>query len=243
MDLLDPLAWIIILGSFVSTAISSAFGVGGGFVMIAILSSILPITAMVPVHSVMMVGLSLSRTWYFKNDIYWPIVVPFVIGAVIGAFSGTFLYVGLSEVFIAVSIAVLMLLATWTPEIKLKRDIPHPFFLVGVVHSFLSALFSFGGVFQPIMVRTKLSKMQITATLAAGLMCMNTFKISGYVIFGFDFRPYLLVMLLAILAAFPAAKLGKALLHKISETQFRLVFKLIMTIFAARLLYRAWLLA
>ena len=92
------------------------------------------------------------------------------------------------------------------------------------------------------MVRTKLNKLQITATLAAGLMFMNIFKIVGYSTFGFDFSPYLLVMLLAILVAFPAAKLGKAMLHKISEKQFRYVFKIIMTLFAARLLYRAWVL-
>jgi uncharacterized membrane protein YfcA len=242
MDLLDPLAWIIIFGSFLSTAISSAFGIGGGFVMIAILSSILPITAMVPVHSVMMVGLSLSRTWYFRKDIHYPIVIPFVIGALIGAIAGTSLYIGLPEAFIAFSVAILMLLAVWVPDINFKREIPHPFFLIGLLHSFLSALFSFGGLFQPVMVRTKLNKLQITATLAAGLMFMNAFKIVGYVTFGFDFSPYMVVMLLAILVAFPAAKLGKAMLHKISEKQFRQVFKIIMTIFAARLLYRAWVL-
>jgi uncharacterized membrane protein YfcA len=242
MDLLDPIAWIIIFGSFLSTAISSAFGIGGGFVMIAILSTILPISAMVPVHSVMMVGLSLSRTWYFRKDIHWSIVIPFVIGALIGAICGSSLYIGLPEVFIAFSVAMLMLLAVWLPDIKFKRKIPHPFFLVGLFHSFLSALFSFGGLFQPIMVRTKLNKLQITATLAAGLLCMNVFKISGYVTFGFDFGPYLTVMAVAILVAFPAAKLGKTMLHKISEKQFRIVFKIIMTVFATRLLYRAWVL-
>lgn len=242
MDLLDPLAWVIILGSFLSTAVSSAFGIGGGFVMIAILSSILPISAMVPVHSVMMVGLSLSRTWYFRKDIQWPIVIPFTMGALIGALAGTSFYVDLPEVFIAAAVALLMLLAVWTPEIKFKKEIPHPFFLIGLIHSFLSALFSFGGLFQPVMVRTRLNKLQITATLAAGLMCMNAFKISGYITFGFDFRPYYVVMALAIVVAFPAAKMGKALLHKISEKQFRTVFKVIMTVFAIRLFYRAWLL-
>ena len=39
-----------------------------------------------------------------------------------------------------------------------------------------------------------------------------------------------------------AAKMGKALLHKISEKQFRTVFKIIMTVFAVRLLHRAWVL-
>ena len=242
MDLLDPLAWLIILGSFLSTAVSSAFAIGGGFVMIAILSTFLPVSDMVPIHSTMMVGLSLSRTWYFRKDIHWPIVRPFVVGALIGAIVGTSVYVDLPEVLIAVSIAVLMLLAVWWPEVKFKREIPHPFFLVGLIHSFLSALFSFGGLFQPVMVRTKLNKMQITATLAAGLMSMNFFKIAGYVTFGFDFKPYLSVIVLAILVSFPAAKMGKALLHRISEQQFRRVFKIIMTVFAFRLLYRAWLL-
>ena len=120
MDLLDPLAWVIIFGSFLSTAISSAFGIGGGFVMIAILSTILPISAMVPVHSVMMLGLSLSRTWYFRKDIYYPIVIPFVIGALIGAIAGTSLYLDLPEAFIAFSVAVLMLLAVWLPDIKFR---------------------------------------------------------------------------------------------------------------------------
>jgi len=87
-----------------------------------------------------------------------------------------------------------------------------------------------------------LNKLQITATLAAGLMSMNFFKITGYVTFGFDFKPYLSVIVLAILVSFPAAKMGKAMLHKISEKQFRRVFKIIMTLFAIHLLYRAWLL-
>lgn len=240
MDLLDPLAWVIILGSFLSTAISSAFAIGGGFVMIAILSSILPISAMVPVHSVLMIGLSLSRAWYFRKDIHWPIVIPFVIGALIGAICGTSLYIDLPEVFIAVVIAVLMLLAVWLPEMKIKREIPHPFFLVGLIHAFLSSLFSFGGLYQPVMMRTKLNKLQITATLAAGLMFMNMFKISGYFTFGFDYKPYLSVLVVAILVAFPGAKMGKTMLHRISEKQFRSVFKIIMTVFAVRLLYRAW---
>lgn len=210
--------------------------------MIAILSNILPISAMVPVHSVMMVGLSLSRSWYFRQSIHWPIVIPFVIGATIGAIAGTFLYVDLPEYFIAGAVALLMLGATWAPDMKFKRDIPHPFFIVGLIHSFLSALFSFGGLFQPVMVRTKLTKLQITATLASGLMMMNFVKIAGYASFGFDYKPYLSVIVVAIIVSFPAAKIGKALLHHISEQQFRAVFKIIMTLFAVRLLYRAWLL-
>ena len=92
------------------------------------------------------------------------------------------------------------------------------------------------------MVRTKLNKLQITATLASGLLIMNVFKLSGYTSFGFDYKPYLSVIVMAILVSFHAAKMGKGMLHKISESQFRRIFKIIMTVFVLRLLYRAWLL-
>ena len=77
----------------------------------------------------MMLGLSLSRSWYFRKDIYWAIIIPFATGAFIGALAGTGLYVDLPEVFIAVVVALLMLLAIWVPEISFKRKIHHPFFL------------------------------------------------------------------------------------------------------------------
>jgi len=49
-------------------------------------------------------------------------------------------------------------------------------------------------------------------------------------------------IMLAILAGIPGAYLGKKLLHRIPERRFRLIFKLVMTCFALRLLHRAWVL-
>jgi len=69
---------------------------------------------------------------------------------------------------------------------------------------------------------------------------MNIFKVSGYTTFGFDYRPYLPVIAVAILASFPGAWLGKKLAHRIHEHHFRLIFKVIITLVAFRLLYRGW---
>lgn len=241
MELSDPIAWLIVVGSFFSSAISAAFAVGGGFVMLAIVSAVMPISTVVPIHSATLLGVSVGRTLFFFKHVDWGIARPFIVGALLGAPLGASIYVNLPEFVIASVIAVMMLAAVWMPTINWRPSFSHPFFYVGIVHALLSAMFSFGGLMQPLMMRTKLAKMQVIGTLAFSLFTMNLFKLAGYVSFGFDFRPYLTVILAAIVAGIPGALLGKRLVHHVSEDKFRLAFKIIMTVFAARLLYRAWL--
>ena len=153
------------------------------------------------------------------------------------------MYFDLSEFLLSLVIGLLILVAVWMPQqVKWGARFPVPFFWVGIAHAFLSTLFSFGGLFQPLMLRAALSKLQIVGTLSAGLLFMNVLKISAYTYYGFDYGPYSGVIVAAVLAAVPGAYLGKKLLHHIPEDRFRLIFSLIMTCFALRLLYRAWVL-
>ena len=242
MPLTDPLAFLIIASSFIAAVVSSAFAVGGGFVMVAVLSNILPMQMVVPVHSPMMLGLSLSRSWIFRRDTQWDIVAPFVLGCVIGVFGGSFLYFDLPPFLIALVIGLFTLMAIWLPPIKWRANIPAPFFWVGILHSFFSTLFSFGGLFQPIMIRRVMTRFRVVGTLAAGLLCMNMLKIAAYSWRGFDYRDWLGVIALSILVAVPGSIFGKKILHRISERKFRFWFRVVMTLCAARLLHRAWVL-
>lgn len=242
MSLFEPAAILIVLGSFFSAYVSAAFAVGGGFIMLAIVSSVVPITTAVPLHAWMMLGLSLGRSWYFRNEIVWRIVLPFLLGALIGVFIGGRVYFDLSEFLLSLVIGLLILAAVWMPKVGWGSRIPTPYFWVGVIHSFLSTLFSFGGLFQPLMIRAALSKLQIVGTLAAGLLLMNVLKLSAYSYYGFDYGPWLIVILGAVLAAIPGAYLGRKTLHRIPEDKFRLIFRIVMSCFALRLLYRAWIL-
>jgi uncharacterized membrane protein YfcA len=230
----------VVLTSFIAAAISGAFAIGGGFLMMGVCAAILPIAAVVPMHSALMLGTSLGRSYFFWKYVHWGITIPFILGCLIGAPAGTRVYVTLPETVIAVVVGVFMLGAVWFPPIGWRPRFRHPFFLVGVVHSFLSALFSFGGVMQPLMMRTRLDKMQVVATLAVSLLAMNVFKLGGYAAFGFDFRPYALLIALSVLAGVAGSGLGRRIVERLPEERFRLVFKLIMTVLALQLFYRAW---
>ena len=236
----DPHFWLLVFTSFVASAISGAFAIGGGFLMLAVVAAFLPVASMVPMHSVMMLGTSIGRGWFFWSFIQWRIVIPFVLGCVIGAPLGARIYLTLPEALIALVVGIFMLGAVWVPPLPWRIPLRHPFFVVGIVHSFLSAMFSFGGVMQPLMMRAQLDRMQVIATLAVSLLFMNLAKISGYMMFGFDFRPYLLLIGTAMLAGIAGAGVGRQLAERVPEEKFRLVFKVIMTVLAVRLLYRAW---
>lgn len=238
----EPLFWVVIAASFLSSCLSATFAMGGGFVMLALLASVLPLTAVVPIHSALMLGMSLGRAWFFREHVYRAVAVPFVIGCAIGAPLGAGIYLRLPEPVIAAVLCVFILAAVWAPPVKWRPRIPHPFFFVGIVHAFLSSMFAFGGLLQPLLMRSRLDRMQVIGTLAVSLVLMNVTKIAGYVGFGFDFRPYLLVIAAAILAGIPGAWLGRRLAMRVSEQRFRIVLRVMLTIVAARLAWRAWLL-
>ena len=99
--------------------------------MLAIISSVLPITSAVPLHSTMMLGLSLSRFWYFRKEVRWQIVAPFLLGCCIGVFFGGRVYFDLSEFLLSLVIGVLILAAVWMPKSKVGGQTSDAVFLGG----------------------------------------------------------------------------------------------------------------
>ena len=112
------------------------------------------------------------------------------------------------------------------------------FLPVGVAHSFLGTVFGVGTLLQPTILRTTLTKLQITGTLAACLLCMDVFKLTGYIAHGFDYRDYWPHIVCATIAGFIGTVAGKRVTHRVSEQTFRLVFKWLITLVAIRLIYR-----
>lgn len=235
-----PLVWLLTGTGFVSSLISATFGIGGGPLILVVLGLTLPVSAMVPLHSALALGLLVARQWHFRRHVAWDIVRAFVPGAFIGVLMGARLYVALPEEFIAVAVSLLILATVWFPPVRWRPSVSHPFFYVGVIHAFLSTLFSFGGLMQSLMIRTRLDRMQIIGTMSVALAVMTLIKTVSYATFGFDYRPYAWIITGAVLASFPGAALGKKLARRFREDRFRLAFRLLMTFLALRLMYKAW---
>jgi len=234
---IDSTFVIIVAGTFVASLFNAAFSAGGALIVLAITSTVLPVQAIVPVHSTLLIGSTATRILFFWDYIDWTLVRPFIVGSLVGAFLGARIYVALPEAIIAVAIALVMLVAIWLPGLSWRPRIRHPWAVVGFIHSFLSTLFAYGALLHAVILHTGLDRRQIVGTLGGCLAGMSVFKIAGYAFYGFDYRPYYAVIAAAVIVSFAGTAVGKMIVDRLSEERFRLVYRVLITASALRLLY------
>ena len=230
---------IIVVGSFVASVFNAMFSAGGALIILAITATVLPVQAIVPIHSALLIGSAVSRIALFRAHIDWSIVWPFLVGSLIGSLAGARAYIELPESILATAIGVLMLVALWLPQVTWRPRMRHPWAVVGLVHSFISTLFAYGAVLHAVVLHTTLNRRQIVGTMAGCLSGMSVFKIAGYAWFGFDYAPFYIVITAAFAASLIGSWLGKQMGDGLPENWFRLVYRALVTITAVRLLYSA----
>lgn len=234
---LDVATFVLVAGSFLAAVSNAAFSSGGAMIILAVTSTVLPVAAIVPIHSTLLIGSTASRAIVFRRHVDWQIAGPFLAGSVIAVAIASRIYFELPEKAIAAAIAVVMLVAIWLPGISWRPKLRHPWLIVGFAHSFLSTLFAYGALLHAIILHTGLNRRQVLGTMAVALTGMSVLKILGYTLNGFDYRPFLPVIALAIGAAFLGTAVGKLIAERISERLFRFVFRALVTLTAIRLLY------
>lgn len=232
---LDRALYVIVFGSFAAAFTNAAFANGGAMIILAVTSTVLPVAAIVPLHSTLLLGSTTSRAIVFREHVDWRIAAPFLVGSVVAVALAARLYVEIPEKAIAGAIGVVMLVAIWLPAVSWRPRIRHPWATVGFIHSFLSTLFAYGALFHAIILHTGLTRRQVVATMAASLTGMGIFKTIGYALNGFDYRPYLLTIGLSVVVAFVGTMVGKLVIDRISEKVFRAIFRVLVTVTAIRL--------
>lgn len=216
---------------------NAVFSAGGALIILAITSTVLPIQAIVPIHSTLLIGSTATRVLFFWEHIDWRIAGPFLVGSLFGALIGARVYIELPEALIATAISALMLVALWLPKVTWRPRIRHPWAIVGFIHTLISTLFAYGALLHSVILHTDLKRQQVVGTMAGGLTGMGVFKIAGYVFYGFDYSPYLVTIAAAVAVSFLGTAVGKKLGSRLSEDKFRLIYRVLITITALRLLY------
>jgi uncharacterized membrane protein YfcA len=234
---LDLTLVAIVAGSFLASVANAAFSAGGAMIILATTSTVLPISAVVPIHSTLLIGSTASRAAVFRKHVAWHIAVPFSLASIVAVAIAARLYFALPETMLATAIGIVMLVAIWLPAISWRPRIRYPWVVVGFVHSFLSTLFAYGALLHAVILHTGLTRRQIVGTMAVSLTAMGALKIAGYAANGFDYMPYLLTIALAVAASLLGTWVGKGINDRVSEETFRFVFRALVTLTALRLLY------
>ena len=88
---------LLIVASFFTSALTAAFGVGGGVAMLALMGLFVPVASLIPVHGAVQLGSNTGRAWHQRAFVRMDVAAPFIAGSVVGAIGGAFLVVQLPD--------------------------------------------------------------------------------------------------------------------------------------------------
>ena len=233
MPLLD--AGLLVAASLVTSFISAAFGIGGGFTLIALLALLLPPAALIPVHGIVQFGSNAGRVGIMLKDVVWRPVLPFVIGTVIGAGLGAMVVVQLPPWAVQLALGIFII---WAVFAKLPPIQQRYILLGGVVSSFLTMFFGATGNFIAAMVKSmNLEPVPHVATHSLMMTFQHFVKVLIFSLIGFQFGPYMILITGMLISGFIGTVIGSRFLSKAGGRYFKPVLNTILFLAATRLIW------
>jgi uncharacterized membrane protein YfcA len=233
MSLLD--AGLLVAASLVTSFISAAFGIGGGFTLIALLALLLPPAALIPVHGIVQFGSNAGRVGIMLKNVVWRPVLPFVMGTVIGASLGAMVVVQLPPWAVQVALGIFII---WAVFAKLPPIQQRYILLGGVVSSFLTMFFGATGNFIAAMVKSmNLEPVPHVATHSLMMTFQHFVKVLIFGLIGFQFGPYMILIIGMLISGFIGTIIGSRFLTKAGGRYFKPVLNTILSLAAARLIW------
>lgn len=233
-------AAFLIIASFFTSALTAAFGVGGGVAMLALMGLFAPVAALIPVHGAVQLGSNTGRAWHQRAHIRFDVAIPFIAGSLVGAVAGAFLVIQLPDALLKLVLGLFIVAVTWTriPGIdRLGRAglavgsaaMALLTMFVGATGPLLAAFF--GQIFSE-------DRKALIATHAAGMTVQHTLKIIVFGLAGFAFWQWLPLIAAMIGSGFLGTVYGSKLLDRLPEKSFRKWFKVGLTLLALDLVRR-----
>lgn len=229
---------ILIVAAFVTSMISAIIGMGGGIMLISIMSIAFPPNILIPIHGIIQLGSNLNRSIVYTKYINWKLTIPFMFGSILGGLLGSQILVQIPLRPYYIVLGTFILALTWLPKFNIPQ-FRGKFFLLGSSASFLSLFVGATGPYlAPFFLREKLDRFSLIATKASCQVSIHTAKIFVFFLAGFSIGPYIFIIGSMLTAGLLGTIAGKYLLGKVNEEIFRKIFKIVISFLALRLLYK-----
>lgn len=229
---------IVIAG--LTSAMTAAFGIGGGLTLLAVMIPLMPISAVVPVHGIVQFGSNAGRAVLQFRHVRYDVQLWFVLGALVGAAVGGVVAVDLPAVALKLLIGVFVLWSMWgkMPVIGAGNR-----FLIALGGAGSTLLTMFVGATGPFVMglyaHAKFTKEELVANFAGSMLVQHFLKIVVFGALGFAFGEWLPLALAMVLAGFAGTVVGTHILRKLPERVFRIALKTLLTVIGLELVFSA----
>ena len=234
-------ASLLIATSCLTSLLTAALGAGGGVLLLAMMAQFLSPLAIIPVHGAVQLGSNFGRALMTLRHIDWRALGVFLPGALMGAAIGSLVLISLPPAIWYLTIALFILYLCWGPALP-KRALNRPgIFLAGVVTTFVSL---FAGASGPLVAafikQIHRDRLRTVATFSAAMSIQHAAKIGVFVHAGFKGQEWLGFIALMIVSGALGTWLGLKLLHRMRDHHFQMLFNIVLSLLALRLLWQAY---
>lgn len=229
--------WGIVALAAITALIGALFGVGGGTILLAALAILLPPLAVIPVHGVVQIGANTSRAALMFRHIRFETLLPFAIGTALGSAASGMLFVEIPPWSVQYLVAAFIL---WSVFGSVPRMGANHIVGAGAFSGFLTVLVGATGPFVSAFVKgMDLPRMSHVATHAAMMMIQHGLKIAVFGFLGFAYGQYIPMIVLMLVSGFVGTAIGRALLGRMGEHNFRPLLNAVLVLLALRLVWQA----
>ena len=237
-DLAPWVAILLLVVSAFTSLISAAFGLGGGLVLLAMMATVMPAAALVPVHGVVQIGSNFGRALVMLRHIRLRAVLQLTLGGVVGATIGGLIAVRLPDWLLFLAVGLFVLWSAWG---KVPATAGRAVLLLGGCASgFLTMFIGGTGPLVTAVIKTlNLNRMAHVGTQAGAMVIQHGLKIGVFGLLGFNYAPYLPLVAGMIATGFLGTLAGRRLLHGMGDSRFNYALTILLTILGLRLLWMA----
>lgn len=234
------IALLLIAVSFFTSALTAAFGLGGGVAMLGALAGTVSPSVVVAVHAIVQFGSNIGRAIVQRANVLWPVALRFALGSLIGVVIGAYAFVVIPERLFLALLGLFILFMAWVP----KPNIPgldKAGVVIGGAVSAVATMFvgATGPLTNAILKAIGADRKQIVATQAMCMTVQHLLKALAFGFIGFSFRDWLPLVIVMIASGFAGTLLGTRILERMSEATFSFILKWLLTLIGLDLLRKA----
>lgn len=230
--------FVIALTAGIGAALSSAVGLGGGVLLLAVMLGFMDPLEAVPVHAALQIVANGWRGYVLRTAVDTTVLRPFMVLLVPGAIVGLLLAEALPVSATQILIAVFALLASWWPAAldtatKLLGEGRRAFVSLGAISGLLQVpVGAIGPIIAPVIRRSMTSRTATVATFSLCQMLGHLVKVTLFVIVGFMWLDWWEVIVLGSITSIVGTWLGAKVLKRESEKVFGWLFRVALTLVA-----------
>jgi uncharacterized membrane protein YfcA len=232
---------VIGIAAVATSVLSALAGLGGGIILLAVVAQFFVPAVAIPIHGGIQLVSNGSRAAILRKDIAWRSVGLSALLLFPASLLGVALATSVPAAATRLTIGIFVLIVAWRPGL-LKRQqadgLPDRTLVgVGAVSGFLNTTVGASGpVTSPFFKAVTASHTAFVATAGAAQVLAHLSKIVAFSLDDFSITDHILVIAIGAVGVTVGSWIGTRLLGRVSEEGLDLLFKVVLTALAVRLI-------